>query len=111
MSMQSNLKERVAVRLKQRHRAEYRFKIYGVCAIGLAAVFLAVLFITIVNTGSSAFKQTKILLHVDLAPDRFGGDSLPTEQTLEAANFHLLINLVLVFIIFFNLITIQFIMI
>ena len=92
MSMQSNLKERVAVRLKQRHRAEYRFKIYGVCAIGLAAVFLAVLFIIIVNTGSSAFKQTKILLHVDLAPDRFGGDSLPTEQTLEAANFHLLIK-------------------
>ena len=31
-------------------------------------------------------------MHVDLAPDRFGGDSLPTEQTLEAANFHLLIK-------------------
>ena len=62
----SILHERVQLRLRQRHLAEKRFKVYGIFSIGLAVVFIAVLFATIVNTGSSAFKQTKILLQVDL---------------------------------------------
>ena len=57
----SILQERVQVQLRQRHRAEQRFKVYGIFSISLAVVFIAVLFATIVNTGSSAFKQTKSL--------------------------------------------------
>ena len=86
----SILHERVQLRLRQRHLAEKRFKVYGIFSIGLAVVFIAVLFATIVNTGSSAFKQTKILLQVDLGGDQFGDTIPPKEKDIEAANFHLL---------------------
>ena len=57
--------------LKRRYRAERRFKIYGITAIALSLVFLALLFITIVGNGYSAFRQTEIKLDVYFDPMEF----------------------------------------
>ena len=57
--------------LKRRYRAERRFRIYGVTAIVLSLAFLALLFITIVGNGYSAFQQTEIKLDVYYDPAEF----------------------------------------
>lgn len=57
--------------LKRRYRAERRFKIYGITAIVLSLAFLALLFITIVGNGYSAFQQTEIKLDVYYDPAEF----------------------------------------
>ncbi len=57
--------------LKRRYRAERRFKIYGITAIVLSLVFLALLFTTIVGNGYTAFRQTKIKLDVHFDPVEF----------------------------------------
>ncbi|HSO19551.1 MAG TPA: DUF3333 domain-containing protein, partial [Desulfosarcina sp.] len=57
--------------LKRRYRAERRFKMYGVAAIVLSLVFLALLFATIIGKGYSAFQQTEIKLDVYFDPAEF----------------------------------------
>ena len=57
--------------LKRRYRAERRFKIYGITAIVLSLLFLALLFITIVGNGYSAFQQTEIKIDVYFDPMEF----------------------------------------
>ncbi len=57
--------------LKRRYRAERRFKTYGITAIVLSLAFLALLFITIVGNGYSAFQQTEIKLDVYYDPVEF----------------------------------------
>ena len=54
--------------LKRRYRAERRFKIYGIVAITLSLAFLALLFLTIVGKGYSAFQQTEIRLDIFFDP-------------------------------------------
>jgi phosphate transport system permease protein len=54
--------------LKRRYRAERRFKIYGVVAIALSLAFLALLFVTIIGKGYSAFQQTEIKLDIYFRP-------------------------------------------
>jgi len=50
--------------LKKRYAAERRFKVYGLAAICLAMTFLAILIISIVGNGYTAFQQTKIQLEI-----------------------------------------------
>jgi phosphate transport system permease protein len=57
--------------LKRRYRAERRFRIYGVVAIILSLVFLALLFITIIGNGYTAFQQTEIQLDIFYDPAEF----------------------------------------
>jgi phosphate transport system permease protein len=57
--------------LKRRYRAERRFKIYGVVAIALSLAFLALLFVTIIGKGYSAFQQTEIKLDIYFDPAEF----------------------------------------
>ena len=57
--------------LKRRYRAERRFKIYGIAAIVISLVFLAILFATIVGNGYTAFQQTKIKIDVYFDPAEF----------------------------------------
>jgi phosphate transport system permease protein len=58
--------ERAARRLRQRQAAEKRFRLYGMAAVGMAVFFLAMLFVSIVSKGYSAFLQTEIRLQVNL---------------------------------------------
>jgi len=72
--------------LKRRYRAERRFKIYGILAISLSLGFLALLFVTIMGKGYSAFLQTEIKLDIFFDPAEF-----QSELTADA-NFPVLVK-------------------
>ncbi|RCL00163.1 MAG: phosphate transport system permease protein [Candidatus Tokpelaia sp. JSC188] len=54
------------IRLKQRYRAEKRFRAYGYTAIGIGVFFLTALLWSIFSQGYTAFWQTSITLPVKL---------------------------------------------
>ncbi|MBN8551394.1 MAG: phosphate ABC transporter permease PstA [Caulobacterales bacterium] len=60
----------VARRLKQRHAAERRFRLYGVMAIAVAVAFLALLLGRIIDQGHSAFETHSITLDVPVDASR-----------------------------------------
>jgi phosphate transport system permease protein len=62
--------------LAKRYRAERRFRFYGAAAITISIAFLAVLFITIVGNGYTAFQQTFIKLDVFLDPNKLDPKNL-----------------------------------
>ena len=51
--------------LKRRHAAETRFRLYGILAIAIGIGFLALLLVSIVSKGYTAFVQTSITIPVD----------------------------------------------
>jgi len=55
-----------AARLKMRHAAERRFRIYGLAAVLFGLGCIATLFITIVSGGYSTFTQTVMNIELDL---------------------------------------------
>ncbi|MFO7606209.1 MAG: phosphate ABC transporter permease PstA [Desulfurivibrionaceae bacterium] len=57
--------------LGRRYRRERRFRFYGMTAITVSLLFLALLFATIIGKGHSAFQQTFIRLTVELAEAEF----------------------------------------
>ena len=62
--------------LKRRYRAEQRFRFYGLAAIVMSLMFLALLFVSIVAKGYSAFWQTSIRLPVFFDPGVLQQDAL-----------------------------------
>jgi len=70
--MTDRLAPRAAVerRLKQRHAAERRFRLYGVLAIVVAVAFLAILLGRIIEQGHSAFITHSITLDVAVDASR-----------------------------------------
>lgn len=60
----------VDARTKKRNAAEARFKMYGIIAITLGLLFLAVLLTTIISRGTGAFTQTFISVPVELREDK-----------------------------------------
>jgi phosphate transport system permease protein len=67
--------------LGKRYRAERRFRIYGLTAILVSFVFLALLFISVVSNGYSAFFRTLIQLDIAFDPGSV------TAETLSTANY------------------------
>ena len=55
-----------AARLKRRYAAERRFQAYGIAAVSVGLIFLAVMFFTIIKAGYPAFTETRIKLSVTL---------------------------------------------
>lgn len=55
--------------LAKRYRAERRFRFYGLSAILVSIVVLALLFISIIGNGYTAFWQTRIRLDVTFDPE------------------------------------------
>lgn len=53
-------------RTARRNAAERRFRTYGLCAIGIAALALLVLLTTVVSNGVSSFRQSYITLEIAL---------------------------------------------
>jgi phosphate transport system permease protein len=72
--------------LAKRYRAERRFRFYGLMAIVASMVFLALLFVSIVGNGYTAFQQTFIALDVFFDPDMLD------KQSLVAADYQGLIK-------------------
>ncbi|HKK98710.1 MAG TPA: phosphate ABC transporter permease PstA [Desulfotignum sp.] len=62
--------------LSRRYNAEKRFRLYGITAIILSMVFLAMLFISIIGNGYTAFQQTFVKLDIFLDPDTIDAQSL-----------------------------------
>ncbi len=58
--------------LSRRHRAERRFRLYGMLAIGLALLFLAMIFATLIGRGLGAFQQTEMKLDIVFDGDVIG---------------------------------------
>ena len=74
--------EAVARSLKSRYRAEMRFRLYGMTAVFIGMAFLAILFVTIIGKGWSAFRQSYV--HVEIFYDR---EALDTDGTGSAESF------------------------
>ena len=55
-------------RVRARYRAEARFRMYGLVAIGLTALFLVIVLTDIVIKGLPAFTQHSIVLDVTISP-------------------------------------------
>jgi phosphate transport system permease protein len=85
--LKKNTTEIVLAGLPRRHAAEKRFKWYGIAAISLGLLFVALLFADIVSKGYTAFQQTYVRLEIhfdqtSLAPQ---GDQDP--KTLAFADY------------------------
>ena len=78
--------ERIRRSLARRHRAERRFRIYGIAAVCLALAALAALFTTIVAQGYSAFVQTHITLDLVLDADVLDPEGRRDPADLRRAN-------------------------
>lgn len=63
--------------LAKRYKAEKRFRVYGVIAIGFSILCLATLFISIISNGYTAFQQTMIELEVTLDAEEIDLNNLP----------------------------------
>jgi phosphate transport system permease protein len=81
MSSKNGLRKRsldiVNGSLPGRYRAERRFRWYGLAAVFMSLLFLAVLFINVFSKGYSAFYQTFIRLDVRVDPAMFEAESIP----------------------------------
>ena len=67
--------------LAKRYRAERRFKLYGLAAIVMSLLFLAILFTSIVGNGYRAFQQTYVELEVFFDP------AILDHENLSAADY------------------------
>lgn len=61
----SNPPARRDIGLARRYRAERRFRLYGLAAISVGIVFLAIMLVTIIGKGYTAFWQTEVTLPVN----------------------------------------------
>jgi len=84
--------EIVARGLKSRYRAETRFKLYGLGAVILGMAFLAILFITIISQGWSAFRQSYVQLEIYYDPEILDTDGTRSAESLAQADFSALIK-------------------
>ncbi len=76
-----------AERIRKRHRAEFRFKMYGLGAILLAVVFLAVFLGTILVRGIPGFFQTYVLLEVPVTAEAVAPNGDLSPENLRRANY------------------------
>jgi phosphate transport system permease protein len=78
-------------RIRRRHAAERRFRLYGVVAIGIAVATLGGLLYSITSKGHSAFWQTQIRLDVSFDPAVLGEfedlEGEAREQVLRRADY------------------------
>ena len=66
--------------LAGRYRAERRFRLYGLSAIMVSLLFLALLFFSIVGKGYSAFQQTFVKLDIFFDPAILHQDALASSD-------------------------------
>lgn len=90
--MSSTTTERVRAGLGKRYAREKRFRLYGLIAISLSIIFLAILLLNILGKGLPAFTQTYIKLDVTLDKQALGLNDNPTEDQLRAADYSAAVN-------------------
>ncbi|PAV25983.1 phosphate ABC transporter membrane protein 2 (PhoT family) [Tamilnaduibacter salinus] len=80
MTDQPSQAEQVRRSLKRRYRKERRFRSYGIAAIAVALLALAILFIDIIGKGYSGFLKSTVTLEVTLDSDVMMLED-PTDKT------------------------------
>lgn len=70
------LSEDARRRVRRRHAADRRLRLYGLSAIGIAIALLAVLLGSLVLSGYTAFVQTKVPLQVYIDPAQVKADNI-----------------------------------
>ncbi len=84
--------ERLRARLRHRHAAERRFRLYGLAAVGPALMMLVLLFVAIVAKGYPAFRENVITLTIPLTPATIDPEGRRDPQTLAAADYQGLVK-------------------
>ncbi len=77
----------VTATLARRHAAERRFRLYGLAAIVVGLVFLAILFASIVARGYGAFVRTEVALDVRFDPLTLALEDRRDADALAAADY------------------------
>jgi len=91
----TELKESMKIaeaRLKKRHAAETRFKLFGAGALIFAFLCVLLLFSSIVSNGYTGFQQTYIKLDVTITEDVIDPTGERDIQTLRFANYPALVK-------------------
>ena len=83
---------RVSARLEKRHRAERRFRVYGLITIILGLAFLSLLFISIVGKGYTAFQQTYVRLPIAFDAGVLDPDGNRDPEVLSRADYGSLVK-------------------
>jgi phosphate transport system permease protein len=73
--------------LARRRRAERRFRLYGLISIAVGLLSLAVLFISIIGSGYTAFQQTYLALDVTFDASVIDPDGKRDPEVLAAADY------------------------
>lgn len=73
--------------LRKRRAAEFRFKLYGIIAIGISLAFLVILFTSIISKGYAAFVQSSIKLNVNFDPAVIDPSGTRAKEELWNANY------------------------
>lgn len=73
--------------LKKRRGADWRFRLYGKCAILSGLLFLSFLFISIVGNGYTAFRQTYIKLDIHFEPGLIDPQGTRDPRQLSGGNY------------------------
>jgi phosphate transport system permease protein len=79
-------------RVRARYRAEARFKLYGLVAIGLTAVFLVVVLSDILVRGLPAFSQYRLVLDVKVDPAEVDPQNSRDPAVIRSGDFHALVR-------------------
>ncbi len=74
-------------RLARRYRAERRFRLYGMFAVGLAASFLVVLLGSMIVRALPAFTVSEVLIDVQFDAAEVAPDGQISDRTLNNVNF------------------------
>ncbi len=88
----SAIREAVSQRLAKRHRAEKRFRAYGVGAIALAVIFLAILLGSIGFQSLGAFTMNTLTLPVTINERQADPRGDGTEESLRRGNYNAIIQ-------------------
>jgi phosphate transport system permease protein len=84
--------EAVARSLKSRYRAETRFRLYGLGAVALGLVFLAILFVTIIGQGWSVFRQSYVQLEIFYDPEMLDVEGTRSPESLAQGDYNALVK-------------------
>lgn len=79
--------QKVAAGLRRRYRAERRFRLYGMAAVGTGILFVIFLFYTIISKGYSSFEQTYLKVDLDYAADTLDPNGRRAPADLADANY------------------------
>ncbi len=66
----------IAVEGASRHRAQQRFRIYGLLAISISIAFLFIMVGSIAMRGTSAFKQSFVQIEIELTADAIDAEKI-----------------------------------